>query len=133
MSTLPNIPDPKQLAAMAPHAIDPDCVDAVVERAESHDALVKRLAKQRLAAKISSLNERDFRDAAIAALVNPRHTHMLVTAFAESADAFGDALQNLMRDEWQLQAEIEAAEIAMRIEGEQRPAHRFVRIVGDQI
>jgi hypothetical protein len=135
MSTLPNMPDAKQLLAMAPLARDPQCVEAIVQQHETHQALVKRLAKERLAAKIDSASERDFRDAAITAFADPLHIRALKLAFDESAEAFGDALQNMMRDEWALQASIEAVEIALRIEGAQpahKPLHQFIRIVGDQ-
>ena len=134
MSILTNLPDAKQLLAMAPHARDAQCLEEIFQQHETHQALVKRLAKERLAAKISSTNERDFRDAAITAFADPRHIHALKLAFDESAEAFGDALQNMMRDEWALQASIEAVEIALRIEGAQpKPAHRVrvFTIAGD--
>jgi hypothetical protein len=113
---------------------EPQCVEEIVQQQETHQALVKRLAKDRLAAKISSTNERDFRDAAITAFADPRRIHALKLAFDESAEAFGDALQNMMRDDWALQASIEAIEIAARIEGVQpKPTHRVrvFKIVGD--
>ena len=52
-------PDPKQLAAMAPHALDSQCVEAMIERQETHDAQVKRIAKDRLKAKLSMLDPKD--------------------------------------------------------------------------
>ena len=125
------LPDPKQLAAMAPHAIDAECVDAIIERAESHEALVKRLAKDRFKARIANLDPQEIVQGLASCTVR-KHGALLRAAFQESAEAFGDALMSIVVREMELQSEIEAAEIAMRIEGQQRPAHRFIRIVGDQ-
>lgn len=133
MSTLPITTDPKQIAAMAPHALDPQCVEAIVERKESHDAMVKRLARDRLKAKLSALSPADI-VSGLHSVIERKHGALLRAAFAESAEAFGDALMTIVVREMELQSEIEAAQIAMLLEGveaEPKPLHRFIRIVGD--
>jgi hypothetical protein len=123
-------PDPKQLVAMAPLIGDPQCVEAIVERAESHDTLVKRLAKDRFKARITNLDPLEIIQGLASCTVR-KHGALLRAAFQESAEAFGDALMSIVVREMELQSEIEAAEIALRIEGAQPKPVRVFRIVGE--
>jgi len=121
MSTVTQ-PDPKQLTAMAAHAI--------IEQRETHDAMVSRIARDRLKAKIASLAPADI-ISGLHSVIERKHGALLRAAFSESAEAFGDALISIVVREMELQSEIEAFQIVERIEGEQPKARRVFKIIGD--
>ena len=101
-----------------------------VEQQETHQALVKRIAKDRLKAKLSMLDPKDLCGAAL--FDAKKHGAAFRAAWSESAEALGDFVMSVIVHELQLQCEIEAFQIAERIEGaDPKPLHRFIRIVGE--
>jgi hypothetical protein len=127
MSTVLSI-DPKQLQAMAPFAVEP-----VTEvRAESHEAMVKRIAADCLKSKIANLDPHDL-VYGLSCMTAKKHGAALRAAFLESAEALGDFVMNVIVHEMELSAQIDAEQIAMRVRGAEvsKPLHRFIRIVGD--
>jgi hypothetical protein len=128
MSTAVVSPDPKQLAAMAQRAPTVQ----VVEFTESRAAQVRRIAKERLRAKLSNLAPADLL-MGLHCMTERMHGHALRAAFQESPEALGDLVMTVIAHEMELQAEIEAEQIVEQIEGAERATRpvRMFRITGE--
>lgn len=120
-------PDPKQLLAMAAHTVEP-----VTEvRAESRDAMVKRIATARLKSMLTDVAPIDIING-LHAVIGPKHGAALRAAWLESPEAFGDLLMSICVREMEIQAEIDAQQIVERMRGaELSRTPRVFRIVGD--
>jgi len=100
---------------------------------EPRDALIKRIATERLKAKLANLDPADI----VSTLNNVyerKHGALLRAAFMESPEAFGDALMSIVVRDMQIAAEVEAKAIVEQVRGpalEPMPVRRVFRIVGD--
>lgn len=107
--------------------------DDAADRAESRAELKARMAHERLLAKLAAMKPIDV-IAGLHSVTLEKHGAALRCAWAESSEAFGDLLMTIVRDELEAEADLEAEEVLIRIEGSARegagPVRRTFIIAG---
>lgn len=106
--------------------------DEAQERAESRDEQKAAISKARLNAKLSNPTDDDL-VAGLHSVTQDKHGAALRAAWRESAEALGDLVMNIVRDQLADEADLEAEEVLIRIEGsarEEAPRRRTFIIAG---
>lgn len=106
--------------------------DEAQEHAESRDEQKAAIAAARLQAKLAALTHDDL-VAGLHSVTQEKHGAALRAAWRESAEALGDLVMNIVRDQLADEADLEAEEVLIRIEGaarEEAPRRRTFIIAG---
>ncbi|MGG1947078.1 hypothetical protein AB1286_20055 [Trinickia sp. NRRL B-1857] len=107
--------------------------DDAQERAETREEHKAAIAAARLKEKLATLTH-DELVAGLHSVTQAVHGAALRAAWRESAEAFGDLVMNIVRDELAAEADLEAEEVMVRIEGAAREQaakpHRTFVIAG---
>lgn len=93
--------------------------DEAQERAESRDEHKAAIARTRLNAKLAALTHDDL-VAGLHSVTQDKHGAALRAAWRESAEALGDLVMTIVRDQLADEADLEAEEVLVRIEGAAR-------------
>lgn len=103
------------------------------EHAEARAEQLADMARARLKVKLSTLSHEDL-VAGLQSVSVDKHGPALRAAWLESAEALGDLLMSVVAHEMSVEAELEAEEALIRIEGAAReeaaPRHRTFVIAG---
>ena len=90
--------------------------EARIEAAENRDEATAEIAKERLKAKIERLSPIDI-IAGLESMTVKKHGEALRAAWLESPEAFGEFLKSVCVQNMEFEAEIEANEVLLRVEG----------------
>jgi hypothetical protein len=107
--------------------------DAAADRAESRDELKARMARERLVAKLAAIKPIDV-IAGLRSAIEETHGAALLAAWKGSTEQFGALVKAMVVDALEAEADLEAEEALIRIEGAAREAvgktHRTFVIAG---